>query len=75
MFQRADIGLSGMSGSAEREVVVDFTIPFFDMVGMSILMKKFDQKPNQFKFITAMEESVWIWSVAIYLTARCVQCK
>ena len=37
---RADIGLGAISVMAERELVIDYTVPFYNPVGISILMKK-----------------------------------
>ena len=38
--KRADIGLGPVAVMAERETVVDFTVPYYDLVGINILMKK-----------------------------------
>ncbi|EEC09389.1 glutamate receptor, putative [Ixodes scapularis] len=38
--KNADIALGPISVMAERETVVDFTVPYYDLVGISILMKK-----------------------------------
>ena len=38
--RRADIGLGAISVMAERESVIDFTVPYYDLVGITILMKK-----------------------------------
>ena len=38
--RRADIGLGAISVMAERESVIDYTVPYYDLVGISILMKK-----------------------------------
>ena len=38
--RRADIGLGAISVMAERENVLDYTVPYYDLVGISILMKK-----------------------------------
>ena len=38
--RRADIGIGGIGVMAERENVIDFTVPFYDVVGITILMKK-----------------------------------
>ena len=37
---RADIGLAALNVMAEREKVIDFTIPYYDTMGFTILMKK-----------------------------------
>ena len=38
--QRAEIALAPLSVMAERENVVDFTVPYYDLVGITILMRK-----------------------------------
>ena len=38
--RRADIGLGAISVMAERESVIDYTVPYYDLVGISIHMKK-----------------------------------
>lgn len=51
---------------AERETVVDFTVPYYDLVGLSILMKKPEIKPSLFKFLTVLETNVWGCILAAY---------
>ncbi|KAH6941509.1 hypothetical protein HPB50_019166 [Hyalomma asiaticum] len=62
----ADIALGPLSVTAERETVVDYTMPFYDMVGISILMKKPASKSSLFKFLTVLEGSVWGCILAAY---------
>ncbi|KAF0308662.1 Ionotropic receptor 25a [Amphibalanus amphitrite] len=57
--KKADIALSALSVMAERENVVDFTIPYYDLVGITILMKKPKVVPALFKFLTVLETDVW----------------
>ncbi|XP_037068272.1 ionotropic receptor 25a-like isoform X1 [Pollicipes pollicipes] len=57
--KKADIALSALSVMAERENVVDFTIPYYDLVGITILMKKPKATPSLFKFLTVLETDVW----------------
>ncbi|RWS28386.1 glutamate receptor: ionotropic kainate 3-like protein [Leptotrombidium deliense] len=52
---------------AERETVVDFTVPFYDLVGFSILMKKRPVSSNLFVFVTVLDESVWYAILIAYL--------
>ena len=52
--RRADIGLGAISVMAEREAVIDFTVPYYDLVGVSILMKK-AKVLNTFHLIFASE--------------------
>lgn len=51
---------------AERENVVDFTVPYYDLVGLTILMKKpkFDYKIT--KFIEVLDNYVWLCIIAAF---------
>nr|QHA94732.1 ionotropic receptor 25a [Pardosa pseudoannulata] len=64
--KRADIALGPISVMAERETVVDFTVPYYDLVGISILMKKPSVPPSLFKFLTVLEANVWACILAAY---------
>ncbi|XP_012259587.2 ionotropic receptor 25a-like [Athalia rosae] len=64
--KRADIGLSSLSVMAERESVVDFTVPYYDLVGITILMKKPHSQTSLFKFLTVLENNVWLCILAAY---------
>ena len=57
--RRADMGIGAISVMAEREQVIDFTVPFYDLVGFSILMKKFKKEPSLFKFKGVVDDTVW----------------
>lgn len=57
---KADIGLGPIAVMAERETVVDFTVPYYDLVGISILMKKPAVASHLFKFLTVLETDVWL---------------
>lgn len=37
--KQADIGLGSMSVMAERETVIDFTVPYYDLVGITIMVR------------------------------------
>jgi len=50
-FQNADIGLGAISVMNERERVIDFTYPFYEGVGMLILMQKIYNPPSIFRFV------------------------
>ena len=65
-LQKADIALGPIAVMAERETVVDFTVPYYDLVGLSILMKKPEVKPSLFKFLTVLETNVWGCILAAY---------
>lgn len=45
----AEIAVGPVSVMAEREGVVDFTVPYYDLVGVSILMKKSASRSHLFK--------------------------
>ena len=57
--RRADMGIGAISVMAERESVIDFTVPYYDLVGITILMKKVKVPTNLFKFLSVLENSVW----------------
>lgn len=68
--RRADIGLGSMSVMAERENVIDFTIPFYDLVGISIMMNIPAVATDYFRFVNVMERDVWICIMVSYFLAR-----
>ena len=55
---------------AERENVIDFTVPYYDLVGISILMKKPSVSTSLFKFLTVLENDVWGCILAAYFFTR-----
>lgn len=64
--KRADIALSSLWVMAEREKVVDFTVPFYDLVGLTIMMQKTKSSTSLFKFLTVLENEVWLCILAAY---------
>ncbi|XP_054159450.1 ionotropic receptor 25a-like [Oppia nitens] len=64
--KRADIALGPISVMAERETVVDFTVPYYDLVGITILMRKPSVPSHLFKFLTVLETNVWLCILAAY---------
>ena len=68
--QNADIGLGALAVMAERENVIDFTVPYSDLVGISILMKKPSVSTSLFKFLTVLENDVWGCILAAYFFTR-----
>ncbi|KAG1654620.1 Ionotropic receptor 25a [Nymphon striatum] len=66
LFQKADIALAPISVMAEREHVVDFTVPYYDLVGITILMKKPKPPTSLFKFLNVLETEVWLCILAAY---------
>ena len=55
--------------NAERENVVDFTIPFYNLVGESVLLKKVKKKSNLFQFLYVFDKTLWFCVVGIYIFA------
>lgn len=72
MDKRADIGLTSLSVMAERENVIDFTVPFYDWVGLSIMMMRPSTTPSLFKFLSVLETTVWLCVLAAFFLARFV---
>lgn len=68
--KQADIGLGSMSVMAERETVIDFTVPYYDLVGITILMVQPSQPSSLFKFLTVLETNVWLCILAAYFFTR-----
>lgn len=64
--KQADIGLGSMSVMAERETVIDFTVPYYDLVGISIMMLLPSTPSSLFKFLTVLETNVWLCILAAY---------
>ncbi|KAL5016225.1 hypothetical protein ScPMuIL_005814 [Solemya velum] len=57
--KKADIAIGPISVMAERENVVDFTVPYYDLVGLTILMKKPKFEYSLIRFLTVLDEAVW----------------
>lgn len=68
--KQADIGLGSMSVMAERETVIDFTVPFYDLVGITIMMVLPRQQSSLFKFLTVLETDVWLCILGAYFFTR-----
>lgn len=65
-----DIGIGAISVLAEREAVIDFTVPFYDLVGISILMPVQETPENPFKFLTVLDLDVWFYIMGTFLITR-----
>ncbi|KAF2353180.1 Receptor ligand binding region [Trinorchestia longiramus] len=57
--KKAEVALAPLSVMAERENVVDFTVPYYDLVGITILMLKPKTPTSLFRFLTVLEPEVW----------------
>lgn len=51
---------------AERETVIDYTIPYYEMVGITILMHLPSTPSSLFRFLTVLETNVWLCILAAY---------
>ena len=68
LVARSDIGLGALSVMSEREAYVDFTVPYYDLVGISILMKKPRVETFLFKFMQVFDGVVWVCLLVAYMT-------
>ncbi|KAL3077934.1 hypothetical protein niasHS_013463 [Heterodera schachtii] len=64
---KAELALGPISVLAERENDIDFTVPFYDLVGLGILMKRSDVEYSMFKFLKVLEWPVWMCILGAYL--------
>lgn len=64
--KRSDIALGSLWVMAEREKVVDFTVPYYDLVGLTIMMLKTKTSTSLFKFLTVLENEVWLCILVSY---------
>lgn len=66
----AHLALAPLAVMAERELAVDFTVPFYDLVGIQILLKKPEVPQDWFKFLTVLDGEVWFSiTVAYFITS------
>ena len=66
MFRRADIGIGAISVNVDREKVIDYTVPYYDMVGLAILIRKVKQSTDIWKFINVIKPEVWVSILGAY---------
>ena len=66
MFRQADIGIGAISVMADREKVIDYTVPYYDMVGLTILIRKVKQSTDIWKFINVIKPEVWYCILGAY---------
>ncbi|XP_034487556.1 glutamate receptor ionotropic, kainate 2 isoform X2 [Drosophila innubila] len=58
---RADMGITDLTMTSERESGVDFTIPFMNL-GIAILFRKpMKEPPKLFSFMSPFSGEVWLW--------------
>ncbi|XP_076458839.1 ionotropic receptor 25a-like [Babylonia areolata] len=56
----ADVIVGALTVTAEREEVVDFTLPYYDFAGIQILMKEPDNKVSLFYFVDVFTTEAWL---------------
>lgn len=67
---KAQLALAPLAVMAERELAIDFTVPFYDLVGIQILLKKPEVPQDWFKFLTVLDKEVWFSiTVAYFVTS------
>ena len=66
MFRRADIGIGAISVMADLEKVIDYTVPYYDMVGFTVLIRKVKQSSDIWKFINVIKPEVWYCILGAY---------
>lgn len=71
-LQEADIAVGAFSVYPEREKVMDFTARVYGMVGYQILMRKDKQVTALFKFLTVLENDVWMCIFGAFFFTRSV---
>lgn len=69
---RAHIALAPLAVMAERELAIDFTVPFYDLVGIQILLKKPEVPQDWFKFLTVLDNEVWFSITLAYFVTSFV---
>ena len=66
MFRQADIGIGAISVNVDREKVIDFTVPYYEMVGFTFLIRKVKQSTDIWKFINVIKSEVWLCILGAY---------
>uniref|UniRef100_A0A4W3I6F7 Glutamate receptor n=1 Tax=Callorhinchus milii TaxID=7868 RepID=A0A4W3I6F7_CALMI len=70
--RKADLAVAGLTITAEREKVIDFSKPFMTL-GISILYRvHMSRKPGYFSFLDPFSPGVWLFMVLAYLAVSCV---
>ncbi|XP_059813036.1 glutamate receptor ionotropic, kainate 4 isoform X2 [Hypanus sabinus] len=70
--RKADLAVAGLTITAEREKVIDFSKPFMTL-GISILYRvQMGRKPGYFSFLDPFSPGVWLFMVLAYLAVSCV---
>ncbi|XP_060035877.1 glutamate receptor ionotropic, kainate 4 isoform X2 [Erinaceus europaeus] len=70
--QKADLAVAGLTITAEREKVIDFSKPFMTL-GISILYRvHMGRRPGYFSFLDPFSPGVWLFMLLAYLAVSCI---
>ncbi|VDK77848.1 unnamed protein product [Dibothriocephalus latus] len=70
---RADIALVPMSITSDRAKVVDFTFPYFDVVGLIMVQRDHSSETgSMFFFMTVFSKWVWLASLVSVIVVGCM---
>lgn len=68
--READIGLF-LFVTTEREAEIDFTVPYYDLAGISILLKP-NPTSHMVHFINVLKKEVWLLIIVMLVLTRYV---
>ncbi|KAK1156006.1 glutamate receptor ionotropic, kainate 4-like isoform X1 [Acipenser oxyrinchus oxyrinchus] len=70
--RKADLAVAGLTITAEREKVIDFSKPFMTL-GISIMYRMhLSRRPGYFSFLDPFSPGVWLFMLLAYLAVSCV---
>uniref|UniRef100_A0A673Z0F6 Glutamate receptor n=1 Tax=Salmo trutta TaxID=8032 RepID=A0A673Z0F6_SALTR len=70
--RKADLAVAGLTITAEREKVIDFSKPFMTL-GISIMYRvHLGRRPGYFSFLDPFSPGVWLFMLLAYLAVSCV---
>ena len=70
--RNADIALGAISITAKRELYVDFSVPYYDMVGLSILTKFHTEEVFLFTFLLVLDNMAWACIIVTYFAISAI---
>ncbi|XP_031439702.1 glutamate receptor ionotropic, kainate 4 [Clupea harengus] len=72
MTRKADLAVAGLTITAEREKVIDFSKPFMTL-GISIMYRvHIGRRPGYFSFLDPFSPGVWLFMLLAYLAVSCI---
>uniref|UniRef100_H3CQS2 Glutamate receptor n=1 Tax=Tetraodon nigroviridis TaxID=99883 RepID=H3CQS2_TETNG len=70
--RKADLAVAGLTITAEREKVIDFSKPYMTL-GISIMYRvHLGRRPGYFSFLDPFSPGVWLFMLLAYLAVSCV---